>query len=303
MNDGACERVRTSNEIANSVKPCPSFEQVTVVRQKRRRYTLPHMALDKLPEPTVVHDMSKPGTPWRAHMAGVGGMGIGVVNAILVRAGHKEGYRVIFSDKKGLAIRNGGVYSQITFVSETPISSTTGASPRTTGLRPVPGDVNSGEHVLAQNSFRHGPEARGTGEAFTSADDKSNHHANAGFDHLSSETPSSRNVEGDLPITYPTTGNIPFGRADLLLGIDILEAARAIDPREQFRVASTERTCSRAQHAQAADGLHTAWSQRFRSRKTSRRNLCPQPHGTFVREKSPPALRSSASAASFTPTS
>jgi Pyruvate/2-oxoacid:ferredoxin oxidoreductase gamma subunit len=30
-------------------------------------------------------------------MAGVGGMGIGVVNAILVRAGHKEGYRVVFS--------------------------------------------------------------------------------------------------------------------------------------------------------------------------------------------------------------
>src|SRR3712207_8481361 len=45
--------------------------QVTVVRQRRRRYTLPHMALDKLPEPTPVHDMSKPGTAWRAHMAGV----------------------------------------------------------------------------------------------------------------------------------------------------------------------------------------------------------------------------------------
>ena len=49
-------------------------------------------------------------------MSGVGGMGIGVVGAILVRAGHKEGYRVIFQDKKGLAIRNGGVFAQITFV-------------------------------------------------------------------------------------------------------------------------------------------------------------------------------------------
>ena len=39
-----------------------------------------------------------------------------------------------------------------------------------------------------------------------------------------------------------TTGSIPYGRADLLLGIDILEAARAIDPREQFRVASRGRT-------------------------------------------------------------
>jgi indolepyruvate ferredoxin oxidoreductase len=101
-------------------------------------------------------------------MAGVGGMGIGVVNAILVRAGHKEGYRVVFQDKKGLAIRNGGVYSQITF-------------------------VNDGEGTV----------------------------------------PSPR-----------ITGNIPYGRADLLLGIDILEAARAIDPREQFRVASADRTCA-----------------------------------------------------------
>src|SRR6185503_3988768 len=40
------------------------------------------------------------------------------------------------------------------------------------------------------------------------------------------------------------TGGIPYGRADLLLGIDILEAARAIDPREQFRVASPTRTCA-----------------------------------------------------------
>src|SRR5690606_7377407 len=87
-------------------------------RQKRRRYLLPHMALDKLPEPGRVHDMTEPGRAWRIHMAGVGGMGIGVVGAILVRAGHKEGYHVLFQDKKGLAIRNGGVYSQITFVSD-----------------------------------------------------------------------------------------------------------------------------------------------------------------------------------------
>ncbi|HZN68541.1 MAG TPA: DUF6537 domain-containing protein, partial [Tepidisphaeraceae bacterium] len=167
VNDGACERVRVSNDHGTNVKPCPSFEQVTVVRQRRRRYTLPHMALDKLPEPTTLHDMSKAGTAWRAHMAGVGGMGIGVVNAILVRAGHKEGFRVLFQDKKGLAIRNGGVYSQITFVKD-----------------------------------------------------------GAGAEE------------------YRTTGNIPYGRADLLLGIDILEAARAIDPREQFRVASPDKTCA-----------------------------------------------------------
>src|SRR5205814_5335528 len=65
VNDGACERVRTSNEAGVSVKPCPSFEQVTVVRQKRKRYRLPHMALDKLPEPQIVHKQEKSGDAWR----------------------------------------------------------------------------------------------------------------------------------------------------------------------------------------------------------------------------------------------
>jgi len=162
VNDGACERVRVSHETAQSVKPCPSFEQVTVIRSKRRRYTLPHMALDKLPEPELVHDMARPGAAWRVHMSGVGGMGIGVVGAIVVRAGHKEGFNVAFQDKKGLAIRNGGVFSQITFI------------------------ARGGESVIS--------------------------------------------------------GSIPYGKTDLLLGIDVLEAARAVDPREQFRVASRAHT-------------------------------------------------------------
>jgi indolepyruvate ferredoxin oxidoreductase len=115
-------------------------------------------------------------------------MGIGVVGAILVRAGHKQGYRVVFADKKGLAIRNGGVYSQITFVNDD--------SARITGVSPVSELENA----------RHGRDARDT--------------------------------------SYPTTGSIPYGRADLLLAIDVLEGVRAIDPREQFRVAAKDRTCS-----------------------------------------------------------
>ena len=190
VNDGACERVRVSNEAGINVKPCPSFEQVIVIRRRRRRYTLPHMALDKLPEPPRVHPLDNPGDTWRAHMAGVGGMGIGVVNAILVRAGHKEGYRVVFSDKKGLAIRNGGVYSQITFVNDDQEGS---------GFR-VQGSIETGAHAP--------PEPR---------------------------TPN--------PEPCPT-GVIPYGKADLLFGVDILEAARATDAREQFRVASPERTCA-----------------------------------------------------------
>ena len=37
---------------------------------------------------------------------------------------------------------------------------------------------------------------------------------------------------------------LPYGTADLLLGVDILEASRAIDPREHFRVASPDRTAA-----------------------------------------------------------
>ncbi|MFQ6049293.1 MAG: DUF6537 domain-containing protein, partial [Phycisphaerae bacterium] len=102
------------------------------------------------------------GSVWRAWLAGVGSMGIGVAAAILVRAGHRQGYRVLFADKKGLAIRNGGVYSQVIFVKD-------------------------GEFA---------------------------------------------------------SQNIPYGRADLLLGMDILEAGRAVDPRLPFRVVCPKHTAA-----------------------------------------------------------
>ena len=186
VNDGACERVSVSNEFGTTVKPCPSFEQVTVVRQHRRRYMLPHMALDKLPDPAPLHAMNSAGDPWRVHLSGVGGMGIGIVTSILVRAGHKEGFRVIFQDKKGLAIRNGGVFAQITYIKDDELNSK--------------------------------PEAEAVSDA-----------------------PGLAALDN---IVYPTTGMIPYGRADLLFGIDILEAARATDSREGFRIAAKDRTCA-----------------------------------------------------------
>ena len=219
VNDGACERVRVSNEAGTNVKPCPSFEQITVVRQRRRRYTLPHMDLDKLPDATPVHPMNKPGDTWRAHMAGVGGMGIGVINAILVRAGHKEGYRVIFADKKGLAIRNGGVYSQITFVcDEVPEVRAPIPAPDSENVRRLKSTLSwaDRESQAAEASTQQGAQQQPAGSA-------------------------TKPVATPLA-AYPTTGSIPYGKADLLMGIDILEAARAIDPREQFRVASSDRT-------------------------------------------------------------
>src|SRR5438045_8590522 len=126
------------------------------------------MAVDKLPEPTPVYRLDQTGDVWRAHLSGVGGMGIGVVNAILVRAGHKEGYRVLFQDKKGLAIRNGGVYGQMTFIKD--------------------------------DAEESGVRQQGSGNP-----------------------------------SYATTGAIPYGKADLLLGVDVLESERSIDPRRKFR--------------------------------------------------------------------
>src|SRR6478672_3252981 len=99
---------------------------------------------------------------WRCYMAGVGGMGIGVAGDILVRAAHKDNLYVGFIDKKGLAIRNGGVFSQIQFSK------------------------------------------------------------------------------------HPVTGSpvMPFGKADLLIGIDAAEAARACSPNDMLRVASPKFTHS-----------------------------------------------------------
>ncbi|HUU21727.1 MAG TPA: FAD-dependent oxidoreductase, partial [Phycisphaerae bacterium] len=147
-NDGACERVRA----------CNSFERVIVKRKRPPRSRLPELGLYEIPEP----QKRPPGDVWRCCLVGVGGMGIGVSTRILVRAGHKEGYRVLFVDKKGLAIRNGGVVSQVLY------------------------------NIADQ----------------------------------------------------PATGIIPYGKADLLIGIDILEAARALDPTGRSRVAAPDRTAA-----------------------------------------------------------
>lgn len=147
--DTACAKTRA----------CPAFEEAIVRRRTPPPSPLSGIDLNHLPEPPVRQVVSE---SWHVYLAGVGGMGIGVATATLVRAGFREGYRVLFCDKKGLAIRNGGVYSQISF-------------------------------------YRNG--------AITS------------------------NI-------------IPFGKADLILGVDILEAARGLDPRGNQRIANPERTAA-----------------------------------------------------------
>jgi len=148
VDDGACERLGA----------CSAFERVTIKRKRPPRWRVPELGLEKIPEPP-----KRPvGDLWRCCLAGVGGMGIGVATSIVVRAGHNEGYEVIFVDKKGLAIRNGGVVSQVVY--------------------------------------------------------------NIGHKDVS--------------------GVIPYGKADLLVGIDILEAARTLDPKGRFRIATKDRTAA-----------------------------------------------------------
>ncbi|MCG3179713.1 MAG: hypothetical protein BIFFINMI_02054 [Phycisphaerae bacterium] len=156
VNDGACSRVTVTNGDGEDFKPCPSFAEVTVLRRRPAARAIERIDWPELPEPGFVfHE-----PVWRAHLSGVGGMGLGVAAVILGRAGFKEGYTVHFHEKKGLAIRNGGIYSQVTF---------------------------------------------------------------------------SRDGR-------PVCQAIPDGRADLLLGVDLLEAARAVDPKTPLRVASPGRT-------------------------------------------------------------
>ena len=148
VNDGACERIGA----------CSAFERVTIKRKKPPRSRGPELGPDDIPEPR-----KRPfGEMWRCCLVGFGGMGIGLATSILVRAGHKEGYDVIFMDKKGLAIRNGGVVSQVVY-------------------------------------------------------------------NLANQR---------------VTAVIPYGKADLLIGLDILEAARALEPKGRVRIASKDSTAA-----------------------------------------------------------
>jgi indolepyruvate ferredoxin oxidoreductase len=137
---------------------CPSFEQITVVRTQKPPAPIDSVDLADIPLPApVAFDQV-----WHCHLAGVGGQGIGVATATIVRAGLRQGYHVLFCDKKGLAIRNGGVFSQVTF-------------------------TKNGAHVSVL---------------------------------------------------------IPYGQADLVIGVDPLEACRSLDPKGNLRVGSPERTAA-----------------------------------------------------------
>ena len=98
VDDGYCARI----------KACPSFERVTVTRSRPPRQD--RRELVPPPEPAI------PARPpvFRAHLAGVGGMGIGVAGRILIEAAAAEWPAVEVYHRKGLAQRGGGVFSHVT---------------------------------------------------------------------------------------------------------------------------------------------------------------------------------------------
>ncbi len=154
VTDGACTRV----EVTGGDKTCPSFEEITIHRKQAPANDLPPIDPGRIPEPAL-----EPMTDsWYVYIAGVGGMGVNVIASVLAQAGVRQGYAVQLTNKKGLAIRNGSVYSHLSYA----------------------------------------PDGR---------------------------------------IVSPV---IPSGRAHLLLGLDILEAARGIDPAGRHRVASRARTAA-----------------------------------------------------------
>ena len=166
VNDGACHRIDA----------CPAFEEVTVVRKQPPRAADEYVDLAGIPEPP--RPLHADQESWRCYLTGVGGMGIGLCTAILSTAGHAMGYSVQFLDKKGLAIRHGGVNSQILF---------------------------SRMHAASNGA--------------TASNDAASNGSTA-------------------------TPLITYGKADLLLGIDLLESTRAIDPKHPYRVASPQHTCA-----------------------------------------------------------
>lgn len=179
VSDGACAQV----------KACPSFEEVIIRRRAPSRLKAPRSWPADPPPPALPAFKDR----WHIFTAGVGGMGAGLLSAILVRAGHRQGYRVLFSDKKGLALRSGGVFAHVLF------SRTGGA------LAPL----------------------------------------------------------------------VPYGKADLVLGLDLLEAVRSVDPGQPLRVAHPDRA---AMAVNAAENLtirmllgedqpnRAAWEEVLRSR-------------------------------------
>jgi indolepyruvate ferredoxin oxidoreductase len=100
VDDGYCAKI----------KACPSFELVTVHRS--RAPTAGSATGDvALPPDPMIPQIGADG--WSVYMAGVGGLGIGVVSRVLTEAAAAAFPEVDTYHKKGLAQRGGGVFCEM----------------------------------------------------------------------------------------------------------------------------------------------------------------------------------------------
>ncbi len=105
------------DKYCTKIKLCPSFEQVTIRRRKKPAVRTGNWDLwtRDLPEPGHPQLAGEGAKTYSIFVAGVGGMGLGLVARVLTQAGAREGYGVMFYHQKGLAQRNGAVFSHIIF--------------------------------------------------------------------------------------------------------------------------------------------------------------------------------------------
>jgi len=106
----------TEDAYCARIEACPSFERVKVdYSGGSPRERLTDSELSEIPEPANKVDFED---TYSIYTGSFGGMGGGLNTVILARAAAKQGYnrgQWIGHDKKGLAVRNGGVYSHIIF--------------------------------------------------------------------------------------------------------------------------------------------------------------------------------------------
>src|SRR5712692_5365034 len=108
---GIDQSVCVSDTYCTKIMACPSFEKVIVTRNHPPRPRARTLSLENLPE---ARKREIPDN-WNIFITGIGGMGVGVLSSVLARAGTREGYKVRFNDKKGLAIRNGAVSAHVLY--------------------------------------------------------------------------------------------------------------------------------------------------------------------------------------------
>jgi len=98
------------------IEACPSFERVKVsYAGNRPRQRLDEGSLKDIAEPVKKVEFDD---MYSIYTGSFGGLGGGLNSVILARAAAKQGYNKgqwIGHDKKGLAVRNGGVYSHVIF--------------------------------------------------------------------------------------------------------------------------------------------------------------------------------------------